>query len=108
MERLMTLRSTGARARAVLAFAMLMMPVTAGFAADKSSDDEVVVTANRIPTEISKIGSSISVITAKELEDRQIRFVMDALPMTPGLSISQSGPRGTTSNFKLRGQEPEG
>src|SRR5262249_17235877 len=66
------------------------------------------VTATRIPTELSKVGSSISVITSRQLENQQTRFVMDALQSTPGVSISQNGPRGSSSSLKLRGQNPEG
>ena len=104
----MTLRSTRARATTVLAFTLLSLSTTAALADDKSgSQDEVVVTATRIPTELGKIGSSISVITAKDLENRQTRFVIDALQATPGVFIPQSGPRGTTSTFRLRGEDPQ-
>ncbi len=72
-------------------------------------DDEVmVITATRLPTELGRVGSSISVISAQDLAEQQTRFVTDVLQTTPGLSVSQFGPRGTGSTVRLRGQGAEG
>lgn len=80
-----------------------------GQVADLGDDkgESVVVTANRVPTEQTRVASSISVITDVEMEQQQTRFVMDILQTTPGLSISQFGARGTDSNVFIRGQGAE-
>ncbi|MBB4211504.1 vitamin B12 transporter [Rhodothalassium salexigens DSM 2132] len=70
--------------------------------------EEVVVTATRIPTTLGRTGASISVIDDVAIERMQARFVLDVLDMTPGLSVSQFGARGTDSSVRLRGQGPEG
>jgi vitamin B12 transporter len=63
----------------------------------------VVVTATRIPTPELQIASSVTVVTAEEISERQIRTVPDLLKEIPGLNVVQSGgPGGQTSVF-IRG-----
>jgi vitamin B12 transporter len=63
----------------------------------------VVVTATLIPTPIDQVGSSISLITAQDIDDHQWRTLPDALLTTPGLNVVQTGgPGGLTSVF-IRG-----
>jgi vitamin B12 transporter len=82
---------------------------TPGYAFAQSAGDEtIIVTGTRIPTELSRVGESVTVITGEELEQRQTRFVMDALTLSPGISINQFGARGTDSSVQMRGQGGEG
>ena len=54
-------------------------------------------------TPVSRIGSSVTVITSQDLEARQNRTVPDALSGVPGLNLVQTGsPGGATSVF-IRG-----
>jgi vitamin B12 transporter len=63
----------------------------------------VVVTATLIPTPIDQVGSSITLITAQDIQDHQWRTVPDALQEVPGVDVVQSGgPGGQTSVF-IRG-----
>ena len=65
--------------------------------------DPVVVTATKIPTPISQIGSSITLITAKDIDAHQWRTLPGALADAPGLNLVQNGgPGGLTSVF-IRG-----
>jgi len=67
--------------------------------------EEIVVTATRTETPASKVGSSISVITADDLAKRQVVLVEDVLREIPGVAVTQTGgPGGVTSVF-LRGGE---
>ena len=62
-----------------------------------------MVTATLKPTPIDKVGSSITLITADQIEAHQWRTLPDALATTPGLNIVQTGgPGGQTSIF-IRG-----
>lgn len=88
----------------------------AAFAADDTiasivplGDDveTIVVQSTRIPTAIGRVGASISVIDQAVIEQTQSRFVLDVLTLTPGLSFSQFGSRGTQSSVRLRGQGGE-
>lgn len=63
----------------------------------------VVVTASRIPQETGRSGSSVSVITREELEQRGITQVFDALRLLPGVTVSRSGGVGGVSSVRLRG-----
>ena len=69
--------------------------------------EDIVVTATRTPTLKTLLGSSVTVITAEELEKRQLPAVTDILRRTPGINIQQNGPAGTSSVAKFRGLEEE-
>ncbi len=62
--------------------------------------EEIVVSATRIETPIDQIGSSVTVITAEDIEQRQQRSLPDVLQTVPGLNVVQTGgPGGKTSVF---------
>ncbi|MGX1197373.1 TonB-dependent receptor plug domain-containing protein [Parvibaculum sp. MBR-TMA-1.3b-4.2] len=92
----------GATALACIALAM---PAHAQENSDDSDQntDGIVVTSTKIPTQIEKTGSSISVVTKEEMEEQQTRQVLDVLTTTPGISVSQFGAKGTDSNVRMRG-----
>ncbi len=69
--------------------------------------EEIIVQSTRIPTQLGRVGAAISVIDQAIIEQTQSRFVLDVLTLTPGLSISQFGARGTDSSVRLRGQGGE-
>jgi len=67
------------------------------------TDEDVVVSATRIPTPVSQIASSVTVITAADIEARQQRSLPDVLRSVPGLNIVQSGGAGGQTSLFLRG-----
>jgi vitamin B12 transporter len=68
-----------------------------------STVSPVVVTATLAPTPLDQVGSSISLITADQIQAHQWRTLPDALETTPGLNVVQTGgPGGQTSVF-IRG-----
>ena len=63
----------------------------------------VVVSATLTPTPIDQVGSSVTLITANQIDAHQWRTVPDALATAPGLNVVQTGgPGGLTSVF-IRG-----
>jgi vitamin B12 transporter len=67
------------------------------------NNGQVVVSPTAIVTPIEQVASSVTVITAKDIERDQRRTVPDALATVPGLNVVQSGgPGGLTSVF-MRG-----
>lgn len=68
---------------------------------------EIVVTATRTEVATSQVGSSISVLTADEIEERQYAFTVDALRAMPGITVSQNGPFGGQALVSIRGAAPE-
>lgn len=76
---------------------------TPALAADLDQIDTIVVTATRTAQPREHTGTSISVITAQDLANRQIVAVSDALAETPGLTIVRNGGLGQTTAIGLRG-----
>ncbi len=63
----------------------------------------MVVTATRTETPEDEVGSAITVITAKDISDKNINNVADALRTVPGLDVVRSGSVGQQTSVFLRG-----
>src|SRR5262249_13034267 len=60
----------------------------------------LVVSATRVPTPQDEVASSVTVITADDIADKQFQTLPDALNDVPGLNVVQTGgPGGQTSVF---------
>ena len=109
--------TTGLNLRRALAHAappsLLHLPVTSvallagvsvsAYASDGDELQAVVITATRLPTPVSAVASSITVVTAEDIAARQERTIADVLKDVPGLNVVQTGgPGGVTSVF-IRG-----
>lgn len=70
--------------------------------AAQAADDSIIVTASRVTQEPREIGSSVSVITAEDIQENQIIFVKDALQDLPGVKISSDRP-GDYTGVSIRG-----
>ncbi len=68
---------------------------------------ELVVSATRVPIPEEETPASVSVITAEDLEQKQIKRVADALREIPGLSVVQSGAPGQLTSVFNRGLKSE-
>jgi vitamin B12 transporter len=62
-----------------------------------------VVSATTIPTPIEQIGSSVTVITAADIERDQRRTIPDLLQTVPGVNVVQNGSPGTQTSIFIRG-----
>ena len=70
---------------------------------NQSPGNSVVVSPTTLPTPTTQNASSVTVITAADIQAQQIRTVPDALAAVPGLNVVQTGgPGGLTSVF-IRG-----
>ncbi len=65
--------------------------------------DEVVVTATRTETPAEETGVSYTVITDKEMQEKQATRVEEVLRAVPGVTINQTGGQGGTTSLFLRG-----
>jgi len=65
--------------------------------------DTLVITANRTGTELRNVGSSITVITAEDIANRQAFSVSDLLQNVPGVDVLRSGGLGQTTSVFIRG-----
>ena len=67
--------------------------------------DQIIVTASRLQTTQSDVGSSVSVVTQEELQQGKYPNVVQALRKVPGLDIVQSGGPGGNASAFIRGAD---
>ncbi|MGL6071802.1 TonB-dependent receptor, partial [Craterilacuibacter sp.] len=65
--------------------------------------EEVVVTATRTATPVSKVLSDVTVITREEIEQSGVDSLPQILSRVPGVEVSQSGGKGKQTDIFLRG-----
>ncbi|MBB6122526.1 vitamin B12 transporter [Sphingobium subterraneum] len=70
---------------------------------DAGAGDAIVVTAGRTEQPLSQVGSSVTVIDAAQIEQRQTAVVLDLLRTVPGTTIARNGGVGNLSSVFLRG-----
>ncbi|MEH6534539.1 MAG: TonB-dependent receptor plug domain-containing protein, partial [Photobacterium frigidiphilum] len=91
-----------------VALAPLCLPSQA-FAANESSNDVMVVTANRFEQPIKNVIAPISVVTKEEIDAIQAKSIAEVLRRLPGVQVVSGGygqatevyVRGTTSRHLL-------
>ncbi|HEY0266538.1 MAG TPA: TonB-dependent receptor [Rhizomicrobium sp.] len=87
------------------ALAALAVPAFAQAQLDfpQLNDETIVVSATRLPTPLAQVASSVTVITAADIEQRQDRSLPDVLREVPGLNIAQTGGAGGQTSIFMRG-----
>lgn len=73
--------------------------------AQYSLEGIVIESAGLQPSEANKLGSAYTVITAEDLQQRQIRNAGDALRAVAGVNVSRSGGPGQLTDVRIRGAE---
>ncbi len=66
---------------------------------------EVVVSASRVPLPTERVGSAVTVVTADQIERKQMRVLSDILRGVPGIAINRAGPAGNLTQMRIRGAE---
>jgi vitamin B12 transporter len=89
------------------AFADIEAPAPDVAGVETPKVEEVVVSANRSPLAVTKVGNSISVLTYNEIKSRQVVVVSDVLAQLPGVNFSRNGGVGGTTSFRIRGAETD-
>jgi vitamin B12 transporter len=85
---------------------LLLLPLLSSTAlAQPTPLPELLIYANQAPTEASKVGSAVTLITGEELRNKGFTTVADALRTVPGVAISQLGSRGAMTQARIRGAE---
>lgn len=75
--------------------------------ASVAADDEIVVSATRVPTSTDAVGSSITVVTPEDIAARQKNSAVRLLEQTPGLHFTQNGGAGSLGSLFIRGAQTE-
>ncbi len=94
--------------RTKLSFACAAMGVAALMPVARAQEQpvvlpQIVVSATTVPTPVSQIANSVTVITGEQLEREQRRTVADALNTVPGLQVVQNGSPGALTSVFIRG-----
>ena len=88
----------------LLSSTALMVTASPAFAAG-TSVETLVVTATRTPQPLQLTGTSMTVITASDLNTQQIVTLTDALKEAPGVMVNRTGGIGQATTVSLRGAE---
>ena len=75
--------------------------------AQDSEPLEIIITGGLVPLSRDNVGTSTTLITSQQIEQRGYQFVADILQDVPGLSIARNGGPGTLSEVRLRGAESD-
>lgn len=89
-----------------LACGAVALPATVMAQDDEGETEEIVVIATRTENPLSRIGSSVSIVTADDIARSQTVFVEDILRTLPGISVSRSGNVGAITSVFMRGASP--
>ena len=85
------------------AFVALILAAAGATAEPEEGPETIVVTATRIPTPLSEVASSMSVVSADDIAARQIQNLPDLLQQVPGLNVIQTGGPGSQTSVFMRG-----
>lgn len=78
----------------------------AAFAQQQQPAAEITVYgASTVPVEAPRVGSSVTVITDRDIRDQGAASVPDILRLVPGVAVNQSGGRGGLTQLRVRGAE---
>lgn len=64
---------------------------------------DIAITATRIAQPVGEIGTTITVVHDKQVEDQKLQQVSDALREVPGVTVNQNGGAGTITSVFIRG-----
>jgi vitamin B12 transporter len=69
--------------------------------------DPMVVSATKTPVPLSHLTSAVEVITAEDLQRRNVKTVAQALRLSQSLAVFSNGGAGTLTNVRIRGGTSE-
>ncbi len=84
----------------------LSLPALAQAQSDEeatSTLDTVIVEGSRLNQTQTEIGSSVSIITADDIDELGFDFALDAIASAPGVTVNQNGSFGGLSTVSIRG-----
>lgn len=93
---------------ATLVLNLFALRAPAALAQDETSPGDealprVIVSATRLPTPEDEVASSVTLITAADIDAQQARILPDILQSVPGLNVIQTGGAGGTTSIFMRG-----
>ena len=102
--------SAPSRSRIVLSFVLAGLPFATGARAQDAAPPPIVINtpitvigATRVPTPEDQLGTSVTVITGPEIEQKQQRTLPEVLRDVPGVNVVQAGSPGGFASVFMRG-----
>ncbi|MBL8572971.1 MAG: TonB-dependent receptor [Hyphomicrobiaceae bacterium] len=98
----------------LLGSAALVLAIAAPLGALARADDKakadvdplkITVTANRVPTQIARSGSSVTIIDQREIERSGASTITDVLERVPGVDFGDNGGIGSATSVRIRGMD---
>ena len=74
---------------------------------DETTLDTVIVEGSRLDQKQTEIGSSVTIITAEEIDALGFDFALDAVAAAPGVTINSNGAFGGQASVRIRGAASE-
>lgn len=71
------------------------------------ADEEITVSGVRLDQAETEVGSSVSILTADEIENLGVDYVLDAVATLPGITTNQNGAFGGSASVRIRGASSE-
>lgn len=91
-----------------IALPLLTLPfISSNLFAEETSLSPLVVTATRTLQPLNTLASSVDIITAKDIAQRQFQTLSQALQTLPGLHVVQSGVNGSQTSVFMRGSNSD-
>ncbi|MDE2181522.1 MAG: TonB-dependent receptor [Alphaproteobacteria bacterium] len=88
-----------------LSFTLFAATALATGALAAETPETIVVTATRTSQPLEVTGTSLSIVTAQDLQTQQISMATDALAELPGVTVVRNGGVGQTADVLMRGAE---
>ncbi len=67
--------------------------------------EEVVVTSSRVAMPLRQVGTSVSIISQREIEQLGYSSLYDVLRTQPAVSVTNTGGAGSAASLRIRGEE---
>lgn len=83
-----------------LAIACATSPLT-----NANTLEEIIVTSSRVPMPLRHVGTSVSVVTAQEIQQRGFNSLYEILRAQPAIGVSNNGGPGKATSLRIRGEE---
>ena len=74
---------------------------------DQTTLDTIIVEGSRLNQTETEIGSSVTIITAEEIDALGFDFALDAVASAPGVTINSNGAFGGSASVRIRGASSE-
>lgn len=81
------------------------IPAAALADTEETELDRIVVEGSKLGQTAAEVGSSVTVITRRDLDELGFDFALDAVALAPGVTINSNGPYGGVASVRIRGAD---